>query len=94
MRFAVAGLLLAAFALVFAGEAAFAGEAKVTFNNKTEANAYVALCWTEWESGIDANGFASGVFYRGSCGRRYGGGCCPAYKRGKNRKWTFEAENR
>jgi uncharacterized membrane protein len=45
-------LVLSILAVVMAvmGTAAFAGEAKVTFNNKTDNNVYVALCWVKHES--------------------------------------------
>ena len=63
MRFAVSGLLLAAvFAFLFAGNAAFAGEAKVTFNNKTGADAYVALCWAKYVSDTSAVMWKKGWF--------------------------------
>jgi hypothetical protein len=43
---------------MFAGNAAFAGEAKVTFNNKTGADVYLALCWPKYESdAADSNAF-------------------------------------
>jgi uncharacterized membrane protein len=101
-KFLVLSILAAVMAVM--GTAAFAGEAKVTFNNKTDNNVFVALCWVKYESETSGVWWKKG-WYKVEPGKsrtlsqqvRYAGDMgYYAYGTGKNGKkiyWGGTSEN-
>jgi uncharacterized membrane protein len=59
-KFLVFSILAAV--MVVMGTAAFAGEAKVTFNNKTDKNVFLALCWVKHQSESEGIWWKKGWF--------------------------------